>query len=177
MPVFVSKRTECQQISVDKLADCDIDHALAREFHPEEKEDYLAQIPRLVNATRFAAKLLQKGSFAIALPLEANCCLYLGLEHSYNRETVNRLDVDESLLLIPAATTWLLFAGETIYEHCFGDDTSDGWDRGKWNPQRWEIWKKQLTSFVERKDFNDQCREFAGQTVKKMAEIEEGHQA
>jgi hypothetical protein len=164
-------------VSVDELPNHVIDYALAREFFPEEKDDYLAQIPRLVNATRFAAKLLQKGSFAIALPLEANCCLYLGLEHSYNKETINRVDVDESPLLIPAATTWLLVAGEKIYEHCFGDDTSNGWNRGTWSPQRWELWKKHLMSFAEREDFNDQCHELAEQTVKKMAEIEAAHQA
>jgi hypothetical protein len=32
-------------------------------------------------------------------------------------------------------------------------------------------------SFAEREDFNDECREFAEQAVKKMEEIEAVHQA
>ena len=126
----------------------------------------------MVNATRFAARLLQKGIFAVALPLEATCCLQLGLEYPYNKNSSGGPDADEFSLLIPAATTWLLIAGETIYEHCSSGDTSNGWDRGSWNPQRWELWKKQLTRFAEREDFNEECRELAEQTVKRMAEIE-----
>ena len=144
----------------------------ASEFFPEERDDYLARIPLLINATRFAAKLLQKGIFAFALPLEATCCLKLGLEYSYNDELSDGPEADEFPLLIPAATTWLLFAGETIYEHCSSGDTSNGWDRGLWNLQRWDLWKRQLTSFAKREDFNEECRELAEQTVKKMAEIE-----
>lgn len=139
-------------------------------------EEYRAQIPRLVNATRFAAKLLQKGSFAFALPLEASCCLRFDLEYSYEKEAESGTGADESTLLIRAAATWLLFAGEAIYEHCFGDDTSNGWDSGRWNLERWELWKRPLAIFAERGDLSEDCRELAEQTVKKVVEVEERHQ-
>jgi hypothetical protein len=163
-------------VSTEKCANHDVDYAGSQEFYPEEKEDFLAQIPRLVNATRFAAKLLQKGSFAFALPLEASCSLRAGLEYSYDKDPFEGPHADDAVLLIPAATTWLFFAGETIYEHCCGGDTSNGWIRGPWNLERWNLWKRQLTDFAAREDFSEECRELAEKTVKHMVEIEGGHQ-
>ena len=163
-------------MSSDKLANHDADYERPCEFFPEEMEDYYAQIPRLVNATRFAAKLFQKGSFAFALPFEASCCLKFGLEYSYGKDAESGPGAEEAKLLIPAATTWLLFAGETIYEHCSSGDTSNGWIRGTWNRGRWELWKRQLMIFAERGNFSEECRELAEQTVKKMVEVEERHQ-
>lgn len=161
---------------VDALPDYDTDFMRVQEFNHEEMDDYLAQIPRLVNATRFAAKLLQEGIFVSNLPHEASCQLKGGLEYPYNNDSYSGLEPEESIIHIPSATTWLLFAGVTIYEHCSGGDTSDGWARGTWNLQRWEFWKSQLMSFAEREDFNEECRGLAEQAVKKMLEIEKNFQ-
>lgn len=131
-------------MSASRIANHDTDFARSADFSTEERDDFLARISRFVNATRFAAKLLQKGISAVALPLEATCCLQLGLEYPYNKNASEGPNADEFPLLIPAATTWLLIAGEMIYEHCSSGDTSNGWDRGSSNLQRWELWKKQL---------------------------------
>jgi hypothetical protein len=79
---------------------------------------------------------------------------------------------EDWILYLPLATDWLLTAGQTIYAHCVEDDTDDGWDRGTWNTQKWEYWKMQLAAFAKRDDFNEECRDLAAQTVRKMAEVE-----
>jgi hypothetical protein len=120
--------------------------------------------------------LLQKGKFAVTLPIEAYCLLKMSLEHSYDKDSywVAHVQEDEWPILIPAAAIWLSVAGNTIYTHCLGSDTADGWDRGTWTMDKWETWKRQLEGFAERADFDDECRGLAAQTVKKMAEIETG---
>jgi hypothetical protein len=45
------------------------------------------------------------------------------------------------IMVFPRHTCSSRLPGETIYDNCFGDETSNGWDRGAWNPRRWELWK------------------------------------
>lgn len=120
--------------------------------------------------------MLQRGKFAVALPVEANCLLKMSLEHSWDHDSQRLafVDDDEWPILIPAAATWISVAGKTIYTHCLGSDTADGWDRGIWTMDKWENWKKQLEGFAERSDFDDECRTLAAQAARKMAEIEKG---
>lgn len=144
------------------------------DFVSNREENYLAQRPKFLNATRFAATLLQKGIYAVALPVEAACLLKKSLERSYDGYP-ERAGEDERPLLIPAAAIWLSIAGRTIYTHCLGKDTANGWDRGIWSMDKWEEWKKQLTGFAERDDFDEECRAFATQTARKMVETETGY--
>jgi hypothetical protein len=136
----------------------------------------LAQLPFLLNATRFAATLLERGEFASAFPTEASFILHMTLEHSYdeNSNYLAQVDDDEWEALLPLAAAWLSIAGEAIYSHCVSDDESNGW--GTWEVQRWEEWKKQLERFSKRDDFNEECWGPAAQTLRKMIEIEAGHQ-
>lgn len=157
-----------------------IDRESARDFRPEERELFFAQRQQFLNATRFAAILLSRNKFASALPPQTSYYLQKGLEHSWdeNPEVTARVDRDEWETLIPVATTWLSIAGKAIYEHCHcqKEDLYGGWQRATWNLQRWNMWKQQLEKFAKRKDFNDECRDLASQTVKKMAEFEAGYQ-
>ena len=123
--------------------------------------------------------LLSEKKFASGLPWFTSYFLKIGLEHSYDErfEDTTRVSRDEWETLIPAATTWLLIAGRTIYEHCQEDDLYDGWEKGTWNLQRWNLWKQQLGTFGEGEDFNDECRGLALQTVKKMAAVEAEYKA
>jgi hypothetical protein len=92
-----------------------------REFRPEEKDLCFARSQQYLKATRFAAMLLGRNRFASALPLEASNLLLVGLEHWYDGksdEAAARVGRDEWQILVPIATTWLLTAGKTIYEHC-----------------------------------------------------------
>lgn len=151
----------------------------SREYFPEEEGEFLAQSQQFLNARRFAAILLSRGKFASKFPLEASYMLTTGLEHSYDKDFDDEVRVGriEWSTLIPIATTWLLVAGKVIYEHCLGGDLYDGWELGSWNIQRWDLWKKQLGDFEAREDFNDECRDLASQTTRKMVEIEAGNQA
>jgi hypothetical protein len=85
-----------------------------------------------------------------------------------------QVDDDEWEALLPLAAAWVSIAGEAIYSHCVSDDESNGW--GTWEVQRWEEWKKQLERFSKRDDFNEECWGPAAQTLRKMIEIEAGHQ-
>jgi hypothetical protein len=136
---------------------------------------YLAQLPFLLNATRFAATLLQRGEFADAFPTEASFILHMALEHSYDEHSnyLAQVDDDEWEALLPLAAAWLSIAGEAIYSHCASDDESNGW--GTWEVQRWEEWKKQLERLSKRDDFNEECWDLAAQTLTKMIEIEAVH--
>jgi hypothetical protein len=154
------------------------DYEPARDFSPADRELFLSQRQQFLNGTRFAAVLLSKNKFASGLPWFTSYFLKIGLEHSYDEkfEGITRLSREEWETLIPAATTWLLIAGKTIYEHCHEDDLYDGWEKGTWDMQRWNLWKQQLGTFGKGEDFNDECRRLALQTLKKMAEVEAGHQ-
>jgi hypothetical protein len=156
-----------------------IDYDFARHFSPARRELYLSQSQQFLNGTKFAAMLLIKNTWASYLPVYTSSFLKIGLEHSYdeNSDDIARVDRDEWETLVPVATTWLLIAGKAIYERCQEDDLYDGWQKGTWNLQRWELWKQQLEQFAERKDFDDECRRLASQTVKKMAEVEAEYQA
>lgn len=155
------------------------DYESAGDFCPGERELFFAQTHQFLNATRFAATMLSRNKFASGLPVYASYYLTIGLEHSYDEksEDIVRVDRDEWETLIPIATAWLLIAGKTVYEHCQDNDLYDGWEKGSWNLQRWNLWKKQLGQFAEREDFNDECRGLALQTFKKMAEVEAEPQA
>lgn len=154
-----------------------LDYRHTQEFTHEHRGDYLAQGREFLNATSFAAVLLERGECAFVLPLEASITLQMGLEHSYDEGSyeVGRVEADDAPILIPAAAIWLLIAGRTIYDHCLGDETDDGWHMGTWDRQRWERWKTQLGEFAESDDFNEECRDVAAQAVAKMLEIEMEH--
>lgn len=157
-----------------------IDRQSARMFRPEERELFFARSQQFLNATRFAAILLSRNKFASALPLQTSYYLQIGLDHAWDGslDKIAWGNHDQWETLIPVATTWLLIAGKTIYEHCHcqKEDLYDGWEMGTWNLQRWDLWKLQLKTFAKRADFNDECRGLASQTVQKMAAFEAEYQ-
>lgn len=145
---------------------------------------YLAQAPRLLNTTKFAALLLTKGEAIFALPHSAGLMLCMGLVQDHVVEDPEALEGHEWRILIPAAATWLLIAGKAIYERCLLQDSEEAeecctekneWSQGIWTMQRWCDWKKQLLLFSERVDFNDECRVYAAQAFVSMIEIEAQH--
>jgi hypothetical protein len=131
-----------------------------------------------LNSTQFAAKLLARGEFIIGLPLMATIKLWQATEQTYDGE--DWFEPYERQVLIPVAATWLLIAGELIYSHCLNDELEDtsaeGWARCTWTRELWATWKKRFQCFAQSDDLNNECRDFAARTVRKMAEIEAGHQ-
>jgi hypothetical protein len=148
------------------------------------KDDYLAQASRLLNGTRFAAMLLERGEFTGSLPRHASDCLNMGIEQDYDDKSDLSAKAYEWKVLFPAAATWLTIAGKAIYSHCLNDEVEDlqandetqgGWGGGSWTLQRWTLWKAQLERFTGRRDFDDERRAIAMQAVQKMLEAEAGH--
>jgi hypothetical protein len=131
-----------------------------------------------LNSTKFAAKLLARGEFIIGLPLMAAIKLWQATEQTYDE--YDWFENYERQVLVPVAATWLLIAGESIYSHCLNDGIEDinaeGWARCTWTRELWANWKKRFQCFAESDDLNDECRDFAARTVRKMAEIESVHQ-
>ena len=73
------------------------------DFAPHEVHEYFEQAPHLLNATTFAATVLQRGEVAFDLPSSANCFLTHTLEESFNtRTSVKGRDWQ---ILLPAAAT------------------------------------------------------------------------
>ena len=150
----------------------------------ERKDDFLGQASCLLNGTRFAAVLLERGEFFGGLPRYASDFLRMGIEQDYDDRSELSAKAYEYEVLIPAAATWLTIAGKAIYSHCLNDEVEDlqadvqaqaGWGGGSWTMQRWDLWKAQLEGFSRRDDFNDECRAIATQALQKMLEAEAGH--
>lgn len=148
-------------------------------------DTYLAQAPRLLNTTKFAALLLTKGEAIFSLPWSAGFMLSMGLEQDHVVEDPEVIKGHEWRILVPAAATWLLIAGKIIYERCMMQDSGQvdedcmqrkEWSEGIWTMERWSNWKKQLLRFSERVDFNDECRAYAAQALVSMIEVEAQHQ-
>lgn len=147
-------------------------------------EDYLNQAPRLLNGTKFAAMLLEKNVFTINLPMEASDALKLGIEKLCTDKSNHYINSIEAQVLLPATTTWLLVAGKMIYSHCLNNEierygadlkTRQGWGRGTWTIDRWEGWQERLHEIADLDDVNEECRDIALKTLRKMAAIEAEH--
>lgn len=129
--------------------------------------------------------LLEQGEFIGGLPIYASDFLKIGVEQNYDEKPGLSAKAYEWQVLLPAAATWLIIAGRTIYSHCLNDEVEDlqadvetqaGWGGGSWTMQRWTLWKAHLQKFAKREDFNDECRAVAMQAVQKMAEVEARHE-
>lgn len=162
------------------------DYSDAAQYPPSRKDDYLTQVPDLLNMTKFAAALLERGDFISGLPMQVSDCLSMGIEQDYNDKKDVNMKPLEWQVLLPTASTWLIIAGKVIYDHCLNNEVEDpgadaetqtGWGGGTWTVQRWGFWKAQLGAFAERKDMDDECRGFAARAVQRMTEVESGRQS
>lgn len=146
------------------------------DFHLAEADDYFAQAPYLLNASRFAATLFQRGHDCSLLDLSAQADLFLrtGIENRYIDE--NEIKSREWKVLLPAAAAWLSIAGRKIYEVCLGEDEAEGshTKRGRraWSKQTWNNWKDQLHQHAGRDDIDKDCRKCAAQAARAMQQAE-----
>lgn len=132
----------------------------------------------LLNATRFAAKLLERGKFTTGLQRRASIVLWQTLEQNYDDTFGEAMLHLERQILLPAAATWVLVAGKTIYDHCVQEEIGrpDG-DAGGGTltsfSQRWEDWKPGFQKLAVSQDMSEEHRELALRTAQKMNEIQE----
>lgn len=125
--------------------------------------------------------MLDRGSFTCGLPPQASDMLQLALEDYDGDMEDSKMRPHEWRVLIPAAATWLIEAGRTIYTHCLRNEIEDkeasaearmGWRGRTWSRQRWAYWKIQLQRFGKYEDINHECRNLAAQAIRKMKAID-----
>ena len=133
-----------------------------------------------MNATKFAAKLLEIGEFTKGLPQVLALFMRDATEQTCDEEAWEDMERDHRQFLAPLAAPWLLVAGKTIYSHCRNDEIAvpdgdrKGWAAYSWTKQLWAHWKKKFQDFAAREDFSEECRNIASQAVRKMEEIGSG---
>lgn len=141
---------------------------------PDELNEFLEQTPYLLNGTRFAATLFERGFHLprLSLPTQADHFLEDGIESSHNDGHV--VKSQEWKVLLPSAATWMMIAGKAIYKVCLdGRDLSLNLSNKRvWNKTRWEHWKEQLRAFESRDDFDEECRGYATRALAKMIQVE-----
>lgn len=125
--------------------------------------------------------MLDRDFFTCGLPPQASDMLQLALEEHDGAMEDSKMRPHEWRVLIPAAATWLIEAGRTIYAHCLRNENEDrqasaevrmGWRGRTWSRQRWACWKIQLQKFGEREDINHECRNLAAQAIRTMKGID-----
>ena len=88
-------------------------------------------------------------------------------------------------MYVPPAATWVLFAGQSIYELCkINHDRRDGapgstlygdgwlWGKGRgYSLGRWGFWKKRFGEIATTKELKDSVRDIAARAASKMEEM------
>ena len=151
------------------------------EWSTDELEDYLAQAPFHLNATRFAATALGDGQVASGLPAEADFFLKRAIEQPY--VVADGVQAREWEVLLPSAAAWFCIAGKRIYSICIEDEltkgdaiwvTRDEWGgrRRVWSRQLWEHWKARFRVLASQQIISDECRTLAGHAAEQMTGAE-----
>jgi hypothetical protein len=152
----------------------------------DEMDDYLAQAPFHLNATKFAATLLADYQVASGLLTEVDIFLKKALDQPYDK--TDGVQAREWQVLLPSAAAWISIAGHRIYSICLDDELTkvdatreirDKWGarRRVWSRQLWEHWKTRFETLAKQENINDECRSLSAQATEKMASIEAGHGA
>jgi hypothetical protein len=91
-----------------------LDYHHPYDHFPEEIDEFLEQAPYLLNGTRFAATLFERGFDVPGLNLPARTDHFLedGIESSHNDDHV--VKSQEWKVLLPVSATWLMIAGKAI---------------------------------------------------------------
>jgi hypothetical protein len=181
---FVSHRSEPRN-SV-KIADKIVSgYDDPSDWSSDEMDDYLAQAPFHLNATRFAATMLADNRVASGLLAEAGFFLKRAFDQPYDK--TDEVQAREWQVLLPSAVAWVSIAGHRMYSTCLDDEltmvdatreTRDKWGARRivWSRQLWEHWKIRFEILARQENINDECRSLSAQAAEKMANIEVEHQ-
>ena len=132
---------------------------------PDEGDWTDAQRATLMNVITFGALYLVHGEKDIGMPFHAEVSFLDGVEAPYRTlEEQRRAKTD-----VPPAATWILIAGEKIYELCEHGQH----DRGRgFSLGRWALWKARFHEIALNQALPNDVKLIAAQAVKRMQGIE-----
>lgn len=149
-------------------------------LEPDEdlgEEEWLSQATPFLNATSFAAKLLSQVPEMKDISFHAEVCLNEALEGPYETPSPQ---ARASMYIAPAAT-WILLAGEKIYELCKenykridGGVNRDGflWTGTGFSLPRWKFWKQRLSEISQDTTLEETLRTQARNASTEMERFE-----
>ena len=149
---------------------------------PDEAGDEDSQTMRLLNAITFGARYLALGRHPIGMPFHAEVSLMQGIEVPC--QTLEQQQ--RAATGVPQAATWVILAGERIYELCKIDyDRKDGapgstwigdewlWGKGRgYSLGRWALWKKRFREIATIQELKDGVKDIAARAASEMERIE-----
>lgn len=134
---------------------------------PDEGDWTDTQRATLLNVTTFGALYLAYGRQSIGMPFHAEVSLMEGIEVPYQTPEQQR----RAATNVPPAATWVLLAGEKIYELCTNDyDREDDKGRG-YSLGRWALWKKRFRETAENQELTVVVKDIASKAASEMERI------
>ena len=132
---------------------------------PDEGDWTDAQKATLWNVITFSALYLDHGRKDIGMSFHAEVSLMEGIEVPYQTPEQQR----RAATVVPPAATWILLAGEKVYELCKSgkDDKGRGFSMG-----RWALWKEKFGEIATNQELGDDVRDIASKAVGEMEKIE-----
>lgn len=137
----------------------------------------------LLNATTFGAMYFARGRQpSIGMSFHAEVSLMQGIEVPYQMPNQQRL----AAMYIPPAATWILLAGERIYELCKSDhgrkDGAPGstpneeewlWGKGRgFSLGRWALWKERFDEIARTQGLQNGVKELSARANSEMGKLE-----
>lgn len=129
----------------------------------DNKQDFYAQAPQLLNAATFAATLLARTSFDSGELYYASAAMQEGLEIGYAPQSLS----EEWRVFLPPAATWILIAGPKLRELCLNGHRSIAA-----KPEKWVLWKQRFSVFAESIEVDENCRSLSARAARHMEELD-----
>jgi len=148
---------------------------------PDGESDWHAQAPQLLKVTTFGATMMARAKYDMGMSFHAISAMVEGVERPYDAK---REVQHEWSMHLPPAATWVLIAGEKLYELCFSDvvpryanthATKLKWGGRAFCAERWALWKQQFQTLASTWEIDEPCRVFAARAAQKMGELEHEH--
>lgn len=143
-----------------------------------EEDHWDEQAVPLLNATTFGAMYLARGNKSLGMPFHAEVSLKQGIE--VHCQTPGQQGY--AAMYVPPAATWILFAGEKIYELCKSDynrkdyapgSTLDLWGKGwGYSLGRWMLWKERFGEIMMTQGLQNGVKDLAARANSEMVKIE-----
>ena len=147
-----------------------------------DENQWDAQAEALLNATTFGAMYLVIGKQDIGMAFHAEISLMQGIEVPCQTPEQQQ----RALISVPPAATWVLIAGNNIYELCKIDhnrqDDAPGstpigdewlWGKGRgYSLGRWGLWKSRFSEIATAQGLNDSVKEISARARSEMDRVE-----
>lgn len=132
---------------------------------PDEGDWTAAQRATLMNVVTFGALYLIRSPGNVGMSFHAEVSIMHGIESPYQTPEEQR----RAKTVVPPAATWILLAGEKIYELCKNGDTQQG--RG-YSLERWALWKRDFGEIATNRGLTDDIKHIASQAAFQMEKID-----